>query len=139
MDVLGGKIPDLEGLDFLPFRENDRLLGFIGTVGIHAGPNATILKVDARAKAANPQGILHGGALSALCDVAMYESAKGAFGGDCVTSVQDMKFLRPFRTDAPLFIISEVLRAGRTTALCAVRAVQGGKLGAFSTGQFTRI
>ncbi len=60
---------------FVPFRDDDSLLAFIGEIGVRRDDGAVCFEVRLKEGALNPLGILHGGALAALFDVAMYEVA----------------------------------------------------------------
>ncbi|RJE85842.1 PaaI family thioesterase [Paracoccus onubensis] len=125
--------------EFVPFRRNDPLMNFVGEIGISTTVTPLVLQLLCGTNAENPQGILHGGALSAVCDVGMYEAARHAFGADCVTVTQEMKFLRQGHTGSPMFIVSEILKLGHRTAFCNAKVLQGDDLIAYSTGQFTKL
>ncbi|KJS43103.1 MAG: hypothetical protein VR71_11590 [Roseovarius sp. BRH_c41] len=120
-----------------PFRQDDRLLAFIADIQIHKSDTCLTFDVSLKDEALNPLGILHGGALGALFDVAMYEVAKRC--GEMVTVSQETKFLSAIRAERPLQIVAEPLRLGRTSACCTARAVQGEKICGFATAQYARI
>lgn len=121
---------------FAPFRTDDALLGFLGAAEWRADPSGCVLRLTPALGAANPMGIIHGGALSTLCDVAMYEAAKLAAAAECVTVAQEMKFLRAASGDAPLVVTADVLKSGRRAVFCTAHVHQGDRLIAQSTGQF---
>ncbi|MEQ8896835.1 MAG: PaaI family thioesterase [Roseovarius sp.] len=122
---------------FAPFREDDSLLAFIGEIGVRREDGAVWFEVRLKEGALNPLGILHGGALASLFDVAMYEVAKA--GGEAVTVSQETKFLSAIRADAPLYVKAEALRVGRKTVFCTARATQGDRLCGHATAQFARL
>lgn len=122
---------------FVPFREDDSLLAFIGEIGVRHEAGTVCFEVRLKEGALNPLGILHGGALASLFDVAMYEVAK--IGGEAVTVSQETKFLSAIRSDAPLYVEAETLRAGRRTVFCTARATQGDRLCGHATAQFARL
>lgn len=122
---------------FVPFRDDDRLMAFIGNIGIRSTETGVILEVRLRDGAINPLGMLHGGALAALFDVAMYEAAKQ--DSEAVTVAQEIKFLSAIHADAPLCVTAEVLRAGRRTVFCTAQATQNDKTCGHATAQFARI
>lgn len=122
---------------FAPFREDDTLMAFIGQVEMATGDGDITLRVRLHEHAANPLGILHGGALSALFDVAMYEAARQT--GEAVTTAQETKFFKPVSTAAILKVTARVLRTGKRAVFCKANALQNGTLCGFSTAQFTRI
>ena len=122
---------------FVPFRDDDSLLAFIGEIGVRRDDGAVCFEVRLKEGALNPLGILHGGALASLFDVAMYEVART--GGEAVTVSQETKFLSAIRADAPLYVEAEALRAGRRTVFCTARATQGDRLCGHATAQFARL
>jgi len=123
--------------EFVPFREDDRLVSFIGSVWIYRDAQRVTLQVRPHEQAANPMGILHGGALATLFDVAMYEMATS--NGKVVTVAQEVKFLRTITVAEPLYIETEPLKSGRTTVFCAARAWQMDKLCGYAAAQFARV
>lgn len=122
------------GGGYAPFRDDDRLMAFLGQIGMRTDANGVTFKVSLEDGALNPLGILHGGALAAMFDVAMYEAAKT--GGEVVTVAQEIKFLSAIRADTPLYIQAEILRAGRKTTFCTARATQDDKIRGYATAQY---
>ncbi len=120
-----------------PFRQNDRLMAFIGDIGILRDGGKVSFEVQLSEGALNPLGMLHGGALAALFDVAMYEVAKA--GGEAVTVSQETKFLSAIHADTPLHVEAEPLRIGRSMVVCMARARQGDRLCGHATAQFARL
>lgn len=120
-----------------PFRRNDRLMAFIGEIGILRDGGKVTFEVRLSTGALNPLGMLHGGALAALFDVAMYEVAKT--GGEAVTVSQETKFLSAIHADTPLHVVAEPLRMGRSMVVCTARATQGRRLCGHATAQFARL
>lgn len=129
--------PDSSGDGFVPFRDDDRLMAFIGNIGICRNETGIALQVTVNKGALNPLGILHGGALSSLFDVAMYEAAKQ--NGEVVTVAQEVKFLAVIRPENPLLIDAVILREGRKTVFCTATAKQGDNICGYATAQFTRL
>ena len=122
---------------FAAFRADDSLLAFIGEIGVRHDDGTACFQVRLTEGALNPLGILHGGALASLFDVALYEVART--GGEAVTVSQETKFLSAIRADAPLYVEAEALRAGRRTVFCTARATQGDRLCGHATAQFARL
>ena len=122
---------------FVPFRDDDSLLAFIGEICVRRANGTVCFQVRLKEGALNPLGILHGGALASLFDVAMYEVART--GGEAVTVSQETKFLSAIRADAPLYMEAEALRAGRRTVFCTARATQGDRICGHATAQFARL
>lgn len=130
--------PDFSPLEFRPFRGDDRLLASLGPVSVAGEGTQIVMRLDPGPGALNPGGFVHGGTLSALFDVALYEAAKAGLGAEAVTVSLDLKFLLPGAPDLPLTIVPQVLRAGRSLATVSGQAFQGGRLIAFATGQFAK-
>lgn len=120
-----------------PFRQDDRLMAFIGDISILRIGSGVTFEVHLKEGALNPLGMMHGGALAALFDVAMYEIAKT--GGEAVTVSQETKFLSAIRADLPLHVEAAPLRTGRSMVVCTARARQGDKLCGYATAQFARL
>ncbi|MEB8386721.1 PaaI family thioesterase [Rhodobacteraceae bacterium KMM 6894] len=122
--------------DFAAFRRDDPLMNFFGDTMIARIDGATVLRVACNPQAANPQGIVHGGVLSSICDVGMYEAAKQVLDGECVTLNQEMKFLRAGATGQPLHVICKIMKPGRRVVFTSATVVQADKEIATSTAQW---
>ncbi len=131
--------PDFATLEFQPFRGDDPLLAALGEVRVARPEGRLVLRLDCGPAAANPGGVIHGGTLATLFDVAFYEATRDGRSPPAVTSSLELKFLSPGRPDLPLQVAVEVLRAGRSTVFLTGSAWQQGRRIAFATGQFSRI
>jgi len=58
--------PQLQSVRDLPFHQ------YVGVTGIHPGEGQADLEMEVNERCVNPSGILHGGIIYALCDVACY-------------------------------------------------------------------
>ncbi|MCZ4353744.1 PaaI family thioesterase [Roseovarius aestuarii] len=124
---------------FIEFRRDDPLMNFIGETMIAQLDDKTVLRVTCNPQAANPQGILHGGILSSVCDVGMYEAAKRSLKSECVTLSQEMKFLRAGRANDPIHVICEITKPGRRVVFTSAVVVQADIVISSSTAQWMPI
>ncbi|WP_172413070.1 PaaI family thioesterase [Paracoccus aminovorans] len=131
-------MPDFTSLQFRPFRDDDLLLAALGQVAIARHDDGLVLRLDGSARAANPGGFIHGGAIATLFDVALYEAARAGFGAPTVTAALEIKFLRAGDPQAPIHVETRTLRAGRSLTTCTGSAYQGGRLIAYATAQFVK-
>ncbi|MBU2891385.1 PaaI family thioesterase [Celeribacter halophilus] len=125
--------------DFHPFRQDDALMNAIGVAERAETEAGVVLRIVANRIAANPLGIMHGGMLSTISDVGMYEAAKLSCFADCVTLAQEMKFLRAGCLETPIDVVCTVVKPGRSIAFTAAELWQSGKLIATSTGQYLKL
>jgi uncharacterized protein (TIGR00369 family) len=132
-------IPDIDNLQFVPFRGDDALVSVIGRVDVASTADGVVLRVDCAKAAANSVGGLHGGALSTLFDVALHAAAREGLQGEALTISLDVKFMRSGELSSPLHIFAQVLRAGRTLATCSASTFQNGRVIAHATGQFMKL
>lgn len=128
--------PAFSELSFRPFREDDLLLSSLGRTAIAESGEEIVLRLDCSATAVNPGGVIHGGALATLFDVALYEVARAGFRAPAVTTALEVKFLRAGDPETSVYIATQTLRAGRSITTGSASAFQGGKLIAYATGQF---
>ena len=94
------------------------------------------MQIEPEPTALNAGGALHGGALSAWLDMAMYELCKRRLGA-CVTVALDLQFLSAGKR-APLTVAARFSKAGRNMAFCAAGAAQDGRDIAVGTAIYKR-
>ncbi len=73
-------------------------------------------EVDVTRDSLNPQGVVHGSLLFALCDC-VTGMATASVGRSMLTQSADIHYLRP-GTGGTLTAKSRLIKSGRTTALC---------------------
>ena len=132
-------MPEFKHFDFTPFRGDDLLLAFLGKIDVAALHHAVALRIECSEGAANPGGKVHGGALSALFDVAFYELAKRELMAEAVTISLEVKFLQAAEPAKPLFAMAQVLRASRALVSCTGAIFQDDRLVAHASGQFLKV
>ncbi|WP_346622757.1 PaaI family thioesterase [Blastococcus montanus] len=88
--------------------------------------------------AQNPAGMLHGGVVYALLDVASFLALLPQLGADehAVTHDVSASLLRPVRAGATVEVTATVLRRGRAVAFLRAEATVDGEL--VATGQVTK-
>ncbi|MBI1858189.1 MAG: PaaI family thioesterase [Candidatus Melainabacteria bacterium] len=81
------------------------------------------IRLDVKPKYLNRGGIVHGGVLATLCDVALAGAVATAMreGQWCVTVQLQIEYMNPAFLGEPLFGYGKLIRAGRTLAF-----VEGG-------------
>lgn len=108
-----------------PFRTADPLITALGPIRWRASDDLVEMSVEPEPTALNAGGALHGGALSAWLDMAMYELARRRLGA-CVTISMSVQFLDA-GARAPLALAARFSRAGRGMAFCVAEALQDGR------------
>ncbi|MET4806077.1 PaaI family thioesterase [Limibacillus sp. MBR-115] len=134
----GQGVPDLMALEFTPFRDDDALLNMLGTLTMARFDLGVVLRLVTNASTANAAGFVHGGALSAVTDVAMFEVAKAHFG-TCVTISQDMQFLRATKPGSVLQAVARAKRLGRRMAFCTADVFEGPACLAAANAVFAKV
>lgn len=108
-----------------PFVTADPLITALGPIRWAISDDEVTMVAAPSAVACNAGGFLHGGALSAWLDMAMYELAKRCLGA-CVTISMDVNFLAAAQL-SPLSITGRFLRSGRSVAFLSAEIVQSGQ------------
>ena len=86
------------------------------------------LWLEPTAGLANIAGVVHGGALATLADIALFVAAgQGRLERRAVTVTLQCSYLSAATLDAPLLAIGEVTRAGRSLVFAEGRITQGGR------------
>jgi uncharacterized protein (TIGR00369 family) len=113
---------------------------FLGIECERTGPGEVRARLAVRSLFVNSLGVVHGGVIATLADVAMSNLADPAPGGvqTAVTSDLHVTFLAPARGEA-LQAEARVLRAGRRLLYADCRIYDdGGRLVARAVGTFVR-
>ena len=81
------------------------------------------IKLNVRPKYLNKGGIVHGGVLATLCDVALAGAVETLMEKDewCVTVQLQIEYMNPAMPDEPIFGYGKLIRKGKTLAF-----VEGG-------------
>lgn len=116
--------PQLDVVESLPYH---RYLG-IGPVSAEAGRASFELVVAEHC--ANAFGVLHGGIVASLCDVAAYCALVSTLPADGVAATHDlhMSVMRPSFVGHRVRFEGEVVQKGRSLAFLEARASDGGRL-----------
>ena len=109
---------DLFGVD-IPFAT------YCGVKPVDSGPGHCRLAVTMRDEHMNHLGIVHGGVILTMLDVAMGSAARLAYGSSVITVDMQSAFLAPGRGD--LSAEGRVVRPGRSLIFCEgeVRDAEG--------------
>ncbi|MGY1720356.1 PaaI family thioesterase [Blastococcus sp. SYSU DS0552] len=111
---------------------------FLGVELRDAGNPAAGIRFPVGPAAQNPAGLLHGGVVYALLDVASFLALLPSLGDGehAVTHDVSASLLRPVAADSTVEVTATVLRRGRAVAFMRAEATVDGVL--VATGQVTK-
>lgn len=108
---------DASGSQIAPFAE------WLGIETVLSTPEQTQLRLRSRDEMKNRQGVLHGGVLASLLDIAMVSAARAQVGVLKVVGTVDLhiQYLRPGHGD--ITVTGHMEHMSRTLAFCRAEAV----------------
>lgn len=118
--------------------------GFIEHLDLHIDSldrGSAVVRLPFRPEIANRGGVVHGGAIAALCDSAFFVAHATIFGRDAGNVTVDLtcNFLAPARPPHDLLAHAKVLKAGRRIVFGEVGVYSGERLVAHATLNFMNV
>lgn len=113
--------PKLAAVRTLPLHE------YLGVWGLEARDGRSRLRVPVTEHTANPAGVLHGGVVYALCDVAAYAALLSVLDPSQEAATHDIhvSVMQPARKGDTVSITSRLVRRGKRLAFLESEAAVG--------------
>jgi len=101
-----------------------------GLQSLHVDQGTSRLAVKVTEEMMNPAGVMHGGLIYALCDVAAYSALLSMIdeSESGVTHQINVQVLRPVRLGAELSLIASVVKRGKSLAFIESKAYVADKI-----------
>jgi uncharacterized protein (TIGR00369 family) len=108
---------------------------YLGIRDIEATENGAVLKFTVSDQIVNVAGVLHGGAIYAVCDICAYSGVLNLLGPDQEAVTHDVHFsvLQKANAGDHVTVTSKVLKKGKSLCFIDVRAMVDGRLIATAT------
>lgn len=122
---------------YQPFQSRSPFLDWVGPVYSKANPNGLSITIWVDGRHCNSRGIVHGGVISTLIDVALgYSAGHGVAGAKLTTVALNLEFLSPALPGQWIVCEGALSKHGRTVAHASCLVTSTGRTVARGAGIF---